>query len=216
MTLEIFEQLPALAPLDFFALEGELNYVKASPSLKEMRKKFLLPDMSPFLAEEKFAEVALAWSESGIYICIFVDRPFEEASYPRFNEGDAVELFFDTRDLKTAGFATRFCHRFVFLPQPVQGISAQEITHFRTEDTHPLCDPADLQITSEIGKKDYSMQIFIPAHALHGYDPASFEKIGFTYRIHRAKGAPQHFALSSQHFSIEQHPRLWASFKFIK
>jgi hypothetical protein len=216
MSLEVFEQLPPLAPLDFFALEGELKYTGAPPSSKEMRRKFLLPDTTPFLAEVRFADVALAWSELGIYAHIFVDQPFEEACYPRFDEGDAVELFFDTRDLKNAGFATRFCHRFLFLPQPVQGISAQEMTHFRTEDTHPCCDPADLQITSEIGTKEYSLQIFIPSHALHSYDPASFDKIGFTYKIHRAKGLPQHFALSSQHFSIEQHPRLWASFKFTK
>ncbi len=213
MNLEVFEELPSLTPLDFFTLEGEISYVKTPPSSKQMRR-FLLPDLSEFLAEERFADVALAWSEAGIYAAVFVNKPCEEVFYPRFEEGDAVELFFDTRDLKTAGFSTRFCHRFVFLPQAVQGISAQEITHFRTEDTHPLCDPSDLQLTAEIGKKDYALQIFIPSHALHGFDPASFEKIGFAYRIHRVKGAPQHFAMSPQHFSMEQHPRLWASFTF--
>lgn len=216
MNLEVFEELPALNPLEFFTLEGELKYSKTPPSSRAMRGNYALTDISEWLAEERFAQVGLAWSEAGIFISVFVDKPFEEASYPRFAEGDAVELFFDTRDLKTAGFATRFCHQFIFLPQPVQGISAQETTHFRTEDTHSLCDSADLQVTAEIGKKDYELQIFIPAHCLHGFDPSSFERIGFTYRIHRYRGDPQHFALSSQHFSIEQHPRLWASFKFTK
>lgn len=216
MNLEVFEELPPLKPLEFFTLEGELKYSKTPPSSKIMRRSFMLPDTSDWLAEERYAEVALAWSEAGIFADVFVNKPFEEAAYPRFAEGDAVELFFDTRDLKTAGFATRFSHQFVFLPAPVQGISAQEISHFRTEDIHPLCDSSDLQVTVEIGKKDYEMQIFIPAHCLHGFDPSSFDRIGFTYRIHRYRGAPQHFALSSQHFSIEQHPRLWASFKCTK
>lgn len=216
MNLEVFEELPSLKPLEFFTLESELKYSKAPPSLKTMRRSFLLPDTSEWLAEERFAEVALAWSESGIFINVYVDKAFEEASYPRFAEGDAIELFFDTRDLKTASFATRFSHQFVFLPEAVQGITAQEISHFRTEDTHPLCDSFDLQLKTEMGKKDYEMQIFIPSHCLHGFDPSSFERIGFTYRIHRYRGAPQHFALSSQHFSIEQNPRLWASFKFTK
>ncbi len=180
-----------------------------------MRGRYLLPNTSEWLAEEHFADVALGWNESGLFVDLFVDKAFEEALYPRFEEGDAVELFFDTRDLKTAGFATRFCHQFLFLPQAVQGIQAQELTHFRTEDMHPLCDPADLQLTAEFGKKNYELQIFIPAHCLHGYDPTSFDRIGFTYRIHRYKGAPQHFSLSSQHFTLEQHPRLWASFKFV-
>jgi hypothetical protein len=213
---EVLEELPDLTPLEFFTLEGQLLYSKVPPSAKLMRRKFLLPDLSEWQAEERFAAVAMAWSEAGIFVDVFVEKPFEEALYPRFSEGEAVELFFDTRDLKGAGFATRFCHQFIFLPQPVQGISAQEISHFRTEDTHPLCDSADLQVTAEIGKKDYELRIFIPANCLHGFDPSSFEKIGFTYRIHRFKGAPQHFALSSQHFSLEQHPRLWASFKFTK
>ena len=216
MNLEVLEELPPLNPLEFFTLEGELKYSKTAPSSKIMRRSFVLPDTSEWLAEERFAEVALAWSESGIFIDVFVNKPFEEAAYPRFSEGDAVELFFDTRDLKTASFATRFSHQFVFLPEAVQGISAQEISHFRTEDIHPLCDSSDLQVVAEFGKNDYEMQIFIPAHCLHGFDPASFERIGFTYRIHRYRGTPQHFALSSQHFSIEQHPRLWASFKFTK
>lgn len=216
MNLEVLEELPALAPLEFFSIEAPLHHCKTPPSPKQMLKHFQLSDLSEWQAEERFATVALAWSDAGIFASVFVDKPFEEAFYPRFSEGDAIELFFDTRDLKTAGFATRFCHQFVFLPQAVQGISAQEISHFRTEDTHPLCDSADLQVTAEFSKKNYELHIFIPAHCLHGFDPTSFDRIGFTYRIHRFKGTPQHFALSSQHFSLEQHPRLWASFKFAK
>lgn len=216
MITERLEECPALLPLEFFAMEGELRYSKTPPSAKLMRRSFMLPDTSEWLAEERFAEVAMAWNEEGVFVDVFVDKPFEEAIYPRFSEGDAVELFFDTRDLKTAGFATRFCHQFVFLPQAVQGIQAQEVTHFRTEDTHPLCDAAELQVKAEIGKKNYEVYIFIPAQCLHGFDPHSFERMGITYRIHRFKGQPQNFALSSQHFSLEQHPRLWASFKFTK
>jgi hypothetical protein len=216
MNKEVLEELPSLAPLEFFNLEGQLSYCKSPPSAKLMRRSFLLPNTWQWLAEERFADVAISWSEAGIFLAVFVDKPFEQAFYPRFQEGDAVEFFFDTRDLKTAGFATRFCHQFVFLPQTVQGIVAQEITHFRTEDTHPLCDCSDLQVVAQMEKKDYALQIFIPAHCLHGFDPSSFERVGFTYRIHRYQGAPQHFALSSQHFSLEQHPRFWASFKFEK
>jgi len=215
MNLEVLEKLPALAPLDFFSVEGELCFSKSPPSSKLMRRNYMLSDTSEWLGEEHFADVAAAWNESGLFFTFFVNKPFEEALYPRFSEGDAVELFLDTRDLKTAGFATRFCHHFLFLPQKVQGIQTQELTHFRTEDTHPICDAADLQVVSEFSKKDYELQIFIPAHCLHGYDPSSFERIGFTYRIHRFKGMPQHFSLGSQHFTLEQHPRFWATFKFV-
>lgn len=216
MNVEVLEKLPALAPLDFFSIEGEFRFSKSPPSSKLMRKNYTLSNTSEWLGEERFADVAAAWNASGLFFAFFVNKPFEEACYPRYSEGDAVELFLDTRDLKTAGFATRFCHHFLCLPQAVQGIQAQELTHFRTEDTHPLCDAADLQLFAECSKKSYELHIFIPAHCLHGYDPFSFERIGFTYRIHRFKGMPQHFSLSSQHFTLEQHPRLWATFKFIR
>jgi len=210
------EACPALAPVEFFALEGELPYVKGTPTAKQMRKNCLLPKMGEWLGEETFADVAISWNETGLFVHLFVEKPFEEAAYPKFTEGDAFELFCDTRDLKEAGFPTRFCHQFLFLPQPVQGIQAQEITRFRTEDTHPLCEAEDLEIKAVMGKKEYTLELFIPANCLHGFDPASFDRIGLTYRIHRHKGTPQHFALSSQHFSLEQHPRLWASFRFVK
>ena len=163
MNLEVLEKLPPLAPLEFFSLEGSLRYSKTPPSSKQMRRSFLLPDIAGWWEEERFADVALAWSEAGIYVHVFVEKEFEQAVYPKYSEGDAVELFFDTRDLKTAGFATRFCHQFVFLPQAVQGVIAQEVSHFRTEDTHPLCDADELQVMAEIRKKITSCRyLFLP------------------------------------------------------
>ena len=215
MHFENLETLPPLAPLEFFSIEGKLCFSKSPLSSKMMRRDFMLADTSEWLGEEHFADVAITWNHSGLFFNVFVNKPFEEACYPRFSEGDAIEFFIDTRDLKNAGFMTRFCHHFLFLPQSVQGVQAQELTHFRTEDTHLLCDAEDLQVKTEFAKKSYEMQIVIPSHCLHGYDPSSFERIGLTYRIHRFKGKPQHFSLRSQHFALEQHPRFWATFKFI-
>jgi hypothetical protein len=214
MSIELFEQIPVLFPVEFFSLSCPMHYSKfslATPSSRAMRKSFILPDTSELLAEEKFSDVALCWDEEGICIEVFVDKPFEEVYFPFFSKGDAIELFFDTRDLKTAGFATRFCHHFVILPQRVQDIQAMEMTHFRTEDTHPLCDPKDLSVEAAFQKKSYTVRILIPAACLHGYDPKVCDRMGFTYRIHRYGGSPQHFAVSSEHFPLEQSPKLWAS-----
>lgn len=213
MNREILEELPSLAPLEFFSISSHLYFSKSPLPSNIMRSRFMLPDTSEWLGEDHFADVAAAWNDSGLFVDVFVRKSFEEAFYPRFSEGDAIELFLDTRDLKTAGFITRFCHHFLFLPQAIQGIQAQELTHFRTEEVHPLCDASDLQVSSEFGKDHYALKIFIPAHCLHGYDPFSFNRIGFSYRIHRFKGRPQHFSLSSRHFTIEQHPHFWATFK---
>jgi hypothetical protein len=214
MTVELFENAPPLLPLEFFSLSCSIRhgvYSLTEPSMRKMRSNYLLPGTAELLGEEKFAEVALLWNEEGISVEAFIDKSFEEAFFPLYSKGDAIELFFDTRDLKTAGFATRFCHQFVILPQAVQEIQALETTRFRTEDTHTLCDPSDIAVQTDFRDDSYSVRILIPADCLHGYDPKSYDRIGFTYRIHRYGGAPQHFAVSSEHFALEQAPRLWAS-----
>jgi len=202
------EYAPAFCPVEFFTLTATLHYTKQAPTLRTLRR-FLLSDTSDLLGDEKFADVALAWNEEGIHAALFVQKPIERVEFPNFDKGDALELFFDTRNLKTAYCATRFCHHFLFFPEGEK--PAREITHFRTEDTHPLCDPSELILETKQERKAYSMQIFIPASCLHGFDPKSGNSLGFTYCIHRPAAPPQHFSVSSQHFSIDQSPRLWAT-----
>ena len=216
MTIEILEGLDPLIPLDFFALKGQLPHVKENASSRWMQKNALLPELSEELIQENFAQIAMGWNETCLLIDLVVDKPFEEASYPNFREGDSFELFIDTRDLKTTRFMTSFCHHFVFLPQAVQGVRAQEITHFRTEDKHPLCSGDDLQVEASFHKNSYEMRLMIPSFALQGFDPSSFDRLGLSYRLNRFKGPPQLFSASAEHFLLEQQPKIWASFLLTK
>lgn len=197
----LFENLQPLLPVDFFEMGLDIT----------LNKKLDLPDTSDLLGEASFGDLTLLLKQDGIHIQATVKKPFEECFYPDYEKGDCLELFFDTRDLKTAGFMTRFCHHFLILPVEVQGITSREVTQFRTEDTHPLCDPADLEVQPDFSSSRYQLNIFIPAHCLHGYDPLSFKRLGFTYRLNRFQGEPQHFSVSSRNFNIVQHPSLWAS-----
>jgi hypothetical protein len=208
--IENLEQIEALTPLDFFNFSCEV------PHVQNFRKTMQLPDTSELLAEEHFAEVSLGWNEQELLIKAVINKPFEETFFPNVTEGDCLELFFDTRDVKTAGFTNRFCHHFVILPQEVQGIRAHEITRFRTEDTHPLCDPAEIHSESSFRSTSYELTVKIPAHCLYGYDPVSFRRLGFNYRINRYKGPAQHFSVSSHTCTIEQHASLWASLQLSK
>lgn len=207
MNEEFLEQIHPLSPVDFFSLSCPLHRAKGFP----LKRTHILPDTSQLLDEESFAEISLAWSPEALLIEASVRKPFESCSYPDYTSGDSLELFIDTRDLKTAGFATKFCHQFLILPQEVESVKSQEITRFRTEDTHPLCDPSDLSVKTEFKRSSYTLQISIPAHCLCGYDPAAFPRLGFTYRLNRPGGAPQHFAPSSRDYPIAQHPALWSS-----
>jgi len=201
------ENLPPLIPSDFFALTCPIPYAKKIPE----RRIPYLPDRTDLLGEEGFSKVALFWNEEALFIKADVYKPFEEALYPDFREGDSVEVFIDTRDLKMAGYPTKFCHHFVFFPVESKDVFSREVSVFREEDSHPLCDPKDLFVEVKVEKLSYQLNITIPSHALHGYEPASFKRLGFTYRVNRYQGEPEHFALSSTYYQIEKHPSLWAS-----
>lgn len=211
------EEFLPISPVNFFQISADCHYLpkKGKDAFPLINPKnyshYLLPDTSSLCSESSFASVALGWNEGGIEAFIQVQRPFKEACYPEPERGDSVELFIDTRDVKTAIFNTRFCHHFFFLPEALEGVLAGEITRFRTEDVHELCDSKELKVKSDIQKKNYSLNILIPAHCLHGYDPGQFDRLGFTYRINQSGGDPQHFSVVTEDYAIEQQPSLWSS-----
>ncbi len=190
----VLEEVKPLLPVHFFRFAGDLQYGKVLFPFKT----YLLPDPAKWFGEEIFGQVAMAWNEGGILVEVLFDK--------EFSEGDSVELFFDTRDLKTAGFPHRFCHHFFISPE-----GGSEVTQFRTEDRHPLCDPAGIQVNTDFEKSHFRMHIFISSQCLHGYDTTLFNRIGFTYRLNRQRRESQHFAVSSLFYPIQNHPSLWAT-----
>lgn len=202
-----------LTPINYF--EVELDLCKLSAKEKTPGRSHLLPDLSAFTREEIFAALFMAWSPEGIHVRAEVDSPPEFSTFPDVERSDGLELFFDTRDIKSAGFNHKFCHHFVFLLEAVEGTQKAEVTHFRTEDRHELCDSTLLELKATRKKQSYSLEIFIPAACLVGYDPAQFDRLGFSYRFNRAQGDPQHFTVASDEFKIDQNPSLWASMRLV-
>ena len=208
----MFEDVPSLRPIHFFRLSGELSH--AEKLTKLFKKPFLLADTSDLTNEDIFADVSIAWNAKGLLCSVRVHQPFQESFFPNVTRGDAFELWVDTRDLKTAGSCTRFCHHFVFFPN--ESDPSQEITRLRAEEMRPMADPDDLFVSTEFGKKSYTMDITLSRDALFGYDPDQFQRLGLTYRVSRKGGDPQNFAVSSHEYPIERHPALWASFALYK
>ncbi|CCB85188.1 MULTISPECIES: hypothetical protein [Parachlamydia] len=208
-----------VSPLNFFQIQVDCyrcEMERKHPFLsKPIPEKFFLPDTSSLSTEDTFAKVALGWHPDGMACTVVVQEPFTEADYPNIQHGDSIELFLDTRDMKNAGFNTRFCHHFFFLPKSVDEVSCGEITRFRTEDAHELCDSNELKMKADFTSKDYTIYIFIPRQCLYGYDPEQFDRLGFTYRINRPKRPSQHFSVLSDEYQIDQQPALWGSLRLI-
>lgn len=211
----MFEENPlALSPVNFFQLQLDCKRLDKELSTKNAAK-YRLPVFTHLCGEYQFADVSMGWAPDRIELLVEVNQPFQNASYPVIQRGDSVELCFDTRDVKTSGFCTRFCHHFYFLPEPFEGNSAGEITRFRTEDTHELADSTSLHCSMTSKRDSYSLHIIILQQALYGFDPEQFDRLGFTYRINRIGGGPQHFSVSTDDYQIEQQPSLWSSVKLV-
>ncbi len=208
--MSLFDDIPSLSPVQFFGITSDCFYIRGS--LKP-DKEHLLPSTSDLLGEESFADVYAGWNVEKVAFHFVVRVPFQKIGEGDFRRGDSIELFLDTRDLKTKGAVSRFCHHFVFFAAQSQGFYGKEVTRFRSDDMHRLCHPEDLQVAPLVESSSYRLSVEIPAHCLHGYDPLSFSRLGFTYRINRAGGPPQHFAVSSEEYVIEQHPATWGTLK---
>jgi len=209
----------SLEPLHFFAIGADLLYFKGMRGTA-LPKSHTLPVLSSFFGKKAFAQVALGWNEEGIFAEVHSGSRTPRVFFPDFQKGDSIELFFDTRDMKNVGYSHKFCHHFFFLPLPFEEegekIQGGEITKFRGEERHELADSSLFFIDcKEGGKKGYVLHIFIPKECLFGYDPSSFHRLGFTYRINQSGGLPQYFSASAEEYSIEQHPSLWASLDII-
>jgi len=212
------DEFSPLTPINFFQISADCLHI---PKIefpyfnKQNYRKHLLPDMAALCSEDSFAEVAIGWHADGLEIYARMDYPLKQVYYPQVDRGDSVEIFIDTRDVKTGGFNTKFCHHFFFLAEGVEDHFAGEITRFRTEDMHPLCDEKELKVKSSCQSTLHTMNISIPGHCLYGYDPEQFKRIGFSYRINRAHGFPQHFSVASDDYQIDQQPSLWASLQLV-
>lgn len=211
------DEIASLSPINFFQLSFEclrLPQSKGGPFklTEKLFDRYKIPSTESLTGEGSFAEAAIGWDVDGLEALIHVQEPFIEASYPNVSSGDSVELFIDTRDIKTSGHNTRFCHHFFFFPEALDGRHAGELTRFRTEDSHELCDPNELLVKASIKKDSYTLQIFIPSLCLHGYDPEQYKRLGFTYRINH-EGESQHFSVLTSEYQIEQQPSLWSSVK---
>lgn len=215
------EENISLTPINFFQVSIDchpLPPIKEAPFALTSKnyQKYLLPDLSALSDDDTFAKIALGWNREGIELFAMIDQPYLRANYPQFEKGDSLELCIDTRDVKTSGYNTRFCHHFLFLPEAVEGLQAAELTKFRTEDAHEPCASADLKVKSTLKHDHYIMQCFIPAHCLQGYDPDQFDRFGMTYRVNRANGSPQHFSVLSGEYKFQEQPSLWGSVRLIR
>jgi hypothetical protein len=205
-----------ILPGHLLKLSLDCKYVKKEKMHTFLPADYYLPDTSPLFNEEHFADVALGWNEEGLSVSLYSHQKFQGVDFPKFEEGDSLNLFIDTRNVKTSAFNTRFCHYFVILPKELEGVWAFEHTHFRGVEKRALADPTLIKVEAKFSKTSYQVHVVLPQEVLHGYDVLSSNHLGFTYTITRPYDVPQNFSCSAKDFKIEETPSLWASLSLVK
>ena len=168
-----------------------------------------------------FADVRIAWNESGIAFQVEVRGKDQlaqgDVSRPRSSDG--AMLWIDTRDARTSHRASRYCHQFHFLPT---GGGADHDEPFllqtkinRALQDAPLCSPGSVPFRSELRKTGYLLEAFLPAEVLYGFDPDENPRLGFYYAVRDSELGEQVLSVGSE-FPYWEDPSVWSVLELVR
>ena len=183
--------------------------------------KHSIPCFEEMNSGTSFADVRLGWSEKGIGLTLQVTGKQQSVwcKQTKLGESDGIHMWIDTRDTHNIHRATRFCHRFFFMPQ---GIGVRQMDPFatmlkinRAKEESSSMNRGKLEIRSQIKKDGYVLHAFIPRESLFGFAPDDQRQIGFCYAINDRELGWQCFTLTPK-FPIAEDPSLWGTLELVE
>jgi hypothetical protein len=167
-----------------------------------------------------FADIRAAWNDTGLAFTIsVVDKRHPlwcRESKP--DDSDGLQLWIDTRDTHNIHRASRFCHRFLFLPAGggrnySEPVADQLLVERARENANPI-RPNSLGVRSRVKADGYEMAIFVPASALTGFQPGEHPRLGFTYFLFDREFGEQSFSSGSE-LPFAADPSLWGTLELV-
>jgi len=186
-----------------------------------LSEEFRLVSPAELDGERARAEVRAAWSRAGLGFAVRVagkqQAPWCRDS--RLEDSDGFQVWIDTRDTHNVHRASRFCHRFVFMPTGAgknlaEPVADQLIINRARENAKPV-HPRLLKVRSALLNDGYELEAFLPAEALTGFDPVEHPQLGFTYALFDRELGLQTFSVG-QGYPYEEDPSLWATLELAK
>ncbi len=185
------------------------------PSFAELEKS------GPKIEDSPPVDFRIGWNEKGLALSIAVSgkkqQPWCRLAQPE--ESDGVQICLDTRDVRNVHRATRFCHRFVFLPLG-GGTDGREPVVFwfpiHRAKAHPnAVETERIKIRGRLLKEGYQLDVVLPEDVLTGYEPAEFPRLGFHYAV-LDREIGNHYLLVGPPFPHDNDPSLWGTLDFGK
>jgi hypothetical protein len=194
----------------------EMLKVRDQERLLELPASSALPYWGELDGHTPWAEVRIGWNPQGIAIAVTAADVSPAQLAPDRPEGFAhAQFWIDTRDTRNISRATRFCHRFharLAIAKP-RGQLSVEVTQrpiARAQADAPICKPELIESRSQLGKSGWSLEIFLPAAAMNGFDPETNRRLGFAYQIGDHIHADQFLGVGRE-FPIGENPSLWGT-----
>jgi hypothetical protein len=166
--------------------------------------------------ERQFADVRTAWNIHGLLFNVRVAGKQQPVwcRDGRLEDSDGLQVWIDTRATLNIHRASRYCHRYAFLPAGggsgnAQPVADQLLINRARENARPI-RPRELQVAAKITKDGYWLAAFVPGVALAGYDPLQHRELGFTYSVYDRELGLQTFATGAG-FPFQEDPTCWAA-----
>jgi hypothetical protein len=180
----------------------------------KLDEKYRLPTFGELEGRPLWADVRGAWSEEGFAFWVQVagkrQAPWCRDSRP--DDSDGFQVWIDTRNTKDIHRASRFCHRFAFLPAGGGRRLSEPVAAWlpinRAKEHPKSFAPGTLAIRSELQAGGYVLAAHIPAAALTGFDPDEHPRIGFSYAVIDREHGWQTFTVGPE-FPFVEDPSLW-------
>jgi hypothetical protein len=171
--------------------------------------------------EPAFADARMAWGREGLVFNVRVAGKSQPlwCREGRLEDSDGLTVWIDTRATLNIHRASRYCHRYAFLPAGggrgnAEPVADQLLINRARENARPI-RPRELQVASKLTKDGYWLAGFVPTAALGGYDPQQHRQIGFTYAVYDRELGMQTFA-SGPAFPFMEDPTCWAAVELVE
>ncbi len=196
------------------------GFPRAKGRLLDLPESSALPDLGALEGAGSWAKGRAGWNAAGLGFAFEVlEKGGPISPAPERASGlDGVQLWIDTRDTRNVHRATRFCHRFAATLVPAAGRSlGVEVARkpiARAIADAPLAPLAEVQARAERTVSGWRLELFFPADCLHGFDPETNRRLGFSYQVTDPDRGDQYFGVGRE-FPVGEDPSLWATLELV-
>jgi hypothetical protein len=197
----------------------ERKLPKSGKRLLGLSADFALPDFGALDKVSPIGQLRLAWNERGLGISIEVEGkrrpPRCDARAPESSDG--LTVFIDTRDTQNIHRASKYCQQYGLFPCRVAADDpwAVQMPILRAREEAPRANLDEIGLWSAVTKTGYSLESWLPASVMFGYDPEAQPRLGFYFALRDAELGEQFLSVGADFpFSID--PSLWSTLELVR